>query len=160
MCVAHRCELLHLQSERVADHVERRTGADRGRADACFGLPVGDLSREHVLARRLVAAGAGHPDLVPVEDRRRATQQVEHVVAEQHALHECAAREPGRLLDDLLCAAAHVVIAEERRECGVDAICGAEVVVILQPVRESLRARHPRRVGDRDLLVWEVEHLR
>ena len=71
MRVPQRRQRAQLCLDRIARDGERRALANRRRADARLRLPVGDLRREHVLPRLLVAARADHADLVAVEDGRR-----------------------------------------------------------------------------------------
>ena len=75
-------------ADRVADHVERRTCADRLASDALLGLPRRDLGREEIVAGLFVAARADDAVLVAVVDDRRSAQQVQQAVAEVHSLQQ------------------------------------------------------------------------
>ena len=92
---------------------------------------------------------ADHPDLVAVVDRRRAAQQVEQVVAEQHVLGRSVARRARAPASGSARGAAHVVVAEEGRERRVDAVRRPEVVVVGEPVGDAARAGRAGGVGRR-----------
>ena len=145
MRVPQRRQRAQLRLDRVARDGERRALADRRRADAllasasprpasgtCPAAPAGRRRSRSCPPRRRRAPPA-----------RRAGGRAGRTRAARAATSDCPVR-PGCLRQDLLRRAAHVVVAEERRERRVDPVRRAEVVVVGEAVRDALRARMPR----------------
>ena len=133
--------------------------ADRRRADALLDLPVAHLRREHVLARRLVAAAPHHPDLVAVHHDGSAAEEVEQAVAEQDALLQLGVGGPEGLVAIMRAAAPGVVVAEERRGRRRDPRRAAEVVVVGEPRRDAPRAGGAAGEAVERVLQREVDHV-
>ena len=110
-----------------------------------------DLRAEQRLARVLVPAGADEALLVAVVDDR-LTAREEHELVREHVALLC-----GVLAAQEVADAAHVVVAEERRQ-RVRAGVGRRVVVVgREQARQALR-RATARVARRRGLEREVEH--
>ena len=153
---------LRERGDRRVERVRRVEVLDRRRrvgADQVVVVVARDLAGEHVLARVLVAAVvAGEALLVAVVDDRVAAREVHQLVREPVAGEQLGIGGPAVGLLDEVADAAHVVVAEERRQL-VGVGVGVRVPVVVGEERLQLvgGARAGRELlGGR--LEREVEH--
>ena len=153
---------LRERGDRRVERVGRVEVLDRRRrvgADQVVVVVARDLAGEHVLARVLVAAVvAGEALLVAVVDDRVAAREVHQLVREPVAGEQLGIGGPAVGLLDEVADAAHVVVAQERRQL-VGVGVGVRVPVVVGEERLQLvgGARAGRELlGGR--LEREVEH--
>ena len=153
MGLAERSELADPPVQRVVG-VEVGVGRRRRRADQIVVVVRRDLGREHVLAGVLIAAVADETLLVPVVDDGLAAADVHQGMGQAVALQQLVAARPAVAEEQP--DAAHVVVAEERRQrVGVGVAVG--VVVVAREEVAQLRRRAPVGEAGRAGLEPEVE---